>query len=278
MQELRRIIKGFLVVWDKSDLDLISAGVAFYGMFSIFPAVAACIAIFSLVADPVVIEQQLALLQDVIPADAYTLFEDQITRLLSAPSAALGWATLVSVGIALWSARAGVGALMRGLNQIEGVPARSGLRHFGVAILLTISLIGVSLVALAMVVVAPIVLAFVPLEREWTGTINTVRWAVALFVLLAALGIFYRFGPNSKDTGRTPWLSPGAVLTVALWFAASWGFSTYLTNFGNYNEIYGSIGAVIAMLMWLYISSFLVLLGAAINVALRAKHAYPLIN
>ena len=261
-------VTAFRKVWSSNDLDLISAGVAFYGLFSIFPAIAASIAVFGLIADPVVISDQLNLLREFIPADVFNLLRAQVNRLLSAESTTLGWASIVSLGIALWSARAGVGALIRGLNAITGVKARSGVGHLLTAIGLTVALIGVGIVALVMVVVAPVVIAFVPLASQIEGLLLALRWVVALLVLLIALGILYRYGPNGDGATRGRIFTIGSLVAVVLWYGASWLFSFYLANFGNYNEVYGSIGAVAAMLMWLYISSYLVLLGCVLNVAM----------
>ena len=271
---LSRIVliwRSFRDVLGKNDLDLISAGVAFYGMFSIFPAFAASIAMFGIVADPVVIAEQLDLLRDVIPADVFTLFEAQIDRLLGAGATTLGWASFVSLAIALWSARAGVGAMLRGLNAIYSGQTRSGVRHAVTAFVMTVAMIGVALIALIVVVAAPIAIAFVPLANEWSGLIELIRWAVALFVLLAALGILYRYGPNASSRSR--WLTVGAFVAVCLWYLVSIAFSAYIANFGNYNQVYGSLGAVVALLMWFYLSAYLVLLGGALNVAIA--RTYP---
>ena len=271
---LSRIVmiwRSFRDVLGKNDLDLISAGVAFYGMFSIFPAFAASIAIFGIVADPVAIAEQLDLMRDVIPADVFTLFEAQIDRLLGAGAATLGWASIVSLAIALWSARAGVGAMLRGLNAIYAGQTRSGVRHAVTALVMTVAMIGVALIALIVVVAAPIAIAFIPLANEWSGLIELIRWAVALFVLLAALGILYRYGPNAER--RSGWITLGAFGTVGLWYLVSIAFSAYIANFGNYNQVYGSLGAVVALLMWFYLSSYLVLLGGALNVAIA--QTYP---
>ena len=271
---LSRIVmiwRSFRDVLGKNDLDLISAGVAFYGMFSIFPAFAASIAIFGIVADPVVIAEQLDLMRDVIPADVFTLFEAQIDRLLGAGAATLGWASIVSLAIALWSARAGVGAMLRGLNAIYAGQTRSGVRHAVTALAMTVAMIGVALIALIVVVAAPIAIAFIPLANEWSGLIELIRWAVALFVLLAALGILYRYGPNAERLSG--WITLGAFGAVGLWYLVSIAFSAYIANFGNYNQVYGSLGAVVALLMWFYLSSYLVLLGGALNVAIA--QTYP---
>ncbi len=261
-------------VWlqiDEQNLSLISAGIAFFGMLAIFPGLAAIIAIFGLMADPVVIQDQINLLRGIVPDDIYTLIDGQIGRITSARGETLGWATFVSILLALWSARAGVGAMMRGLNTIYRSPNRSFLMAYLSAFLLTITLVVVALVAGASVVVTPIVVALLPLTVETKSWIDTVRWSSAIFVITVGIALIYRYGPRKRDGRRTPWLTPGAVFAVLMWAAASYGFSEYLSNFGRYNEVYGSIGAVVALLMWLYFSAFLVLLGGALNAQIERR-------
>lgn len=255
---------------DDWNLSLISAGVAFYGLFALFPAIAAVIALWGLVADPIVVDEQIGLMEDFLPQDAYGLIDTQIDTLTSTTSTTLGWATGLSILAALWSTRAGVSALMRGLNAIYGTPNRKSWRHYMAALSLTGVLVGVALVALTMVVVTPLVLAFLPLGTFTTLALSFARWVIAVGVLLVGLAIVYRYGPN-RTCVRMRWLTPGSLLVLVLWAGASIAFSFYLSNFGNYNEVYGSIGAVIALLMWLYISAFLVLLGAGLNVELEAR-------
>jgi membrane protein len=246
---------------------LIAAGVAFFGMFGVFPGIAAVIAVFGLVADPVAVSDQLELMRDVIPAGAYDIFAAQIQSLLNARSDALGWATFVSIVLALWSSRAAVGALMSGINAIEGAPQRGGIRQMFVALLLTASLVMLATVALMSVVVLPVILAFVPLQLSTAWLLEGVRWLIALMVLFSGLSILYRYGPNMKPH-RRPWVTLGAAVVVIVWIGASVSLSYYLTNFASYNEVYGSIGAVIGMLLWLYISAYLILWGAIINAKL----------
>ncbi|WP_425093695.1 YihY/virulence factor BrkB family protein [Tropicimonas sp. S265A] len=255
---------------DDWNLGLISAGVAFYGLFALFPALAAVIAIWGLVADPVVVDQQIELMEELMPTEAYGLIDAQIDTLTSTTSSTLGWATALSILAALWSTRAGVSALMRGLNAIYGTPNRKSWRHYVAALSLTAVLVGVALVALAMVVITPIILAFLPLGPFATLALSFARWVIAIGVLMVGLAIVYRYGPN-RTCVRMRWLTPGSIVVLLLWAGASIGFSFYLANFGNYNEVYGSIGAVIALLMWLYISAFLLLLGAGLNVELEAR-------
>ena len=247
------------------DLALVSAGVAFFLMLSLFPGLAALITLLSLVSDPAVVLAEMEEMRELLPNDVYDIIRTQIEALVTASGGTLGWAGVVSVVLALWSARAGVGAMMVGLNRVYGVEKRTTFWHYLRAFWLTILLIFVGIVALMTLVIVPIVLAFFPLGVMGTIAIEMSRWLIALIVLFAGIGALYRHGPNRQST-RIAWLSPGAIFAVLAWVALSWGFSYYVANFGNYNQVYGSIGAVIAMLIWLWISSFLVLFGAALNV------------
>lgn len=269
----RDITKAVYAQIDDQNLSLISAGVAFFGMLAMFPGLAAVIAIFGLWSDPGVIEDQINLLRGIVPDDIYLLLDDQLTRIAGSSGEALGWATFVSILLALWSARAGVGAMMRGLNTIYRSPNRSMMRHYLAAFTMTVSLVMVALVAGAAVVITPIVVAFLPLTAETESWIDMVRWSAAIFVITFGISIIYRYGPRKRDGKRAPWLTPGALFSVVMWAVASVAFSEYLANFGRYNEVYGSIGAVVALLMWLYFSAFLVLLGGALNAQIERHRA-----
>ena len=259
-----QILQTMFEIVGRKQLSLIAAGVAFFGMFAVFPGIAAVIAVFGLIADPAVVSDQLQLMEGIIPPDAYDLFRLQIGRLLSARVDTLGWATFVSIMLALWSSRAGVAALMGGLNAIAGTPSRNGIWQAIVALGLTICLVALAITALFAVVIAPVFLQFVPLAGSTAWLLEGLRWLIALGVLLLALGLLYRFGPARRQV-RGRWFTVGAVVVVVLWIGSSAGLSYYLTNFASYNEVYGSIGAVIGLLLWLYLSAFLILLGAVLN-------------
>ncbi|MDP5360322.1 MAG: YihY/virulence factor BrkB family protein, partial [Paracoccaceae bacterium] len=188
--------------------------------------------------------------------------------LVLADSGTLGWATFVSIVLALWSCRAGVGALIGGLNAIAGQRVRNTIWQMVVAFLLTIALVTLAIVALTVVVLVPIGLAFIPVATSTAWLLEALRWLIALGVLMIGLSLLYRFGP-ARIGSRGRWITVGAVTVVILWVAASAGLSYYLTNFASYNEVYGSIGAVIGLLLWLYVSAYLILLGAALNVAVH---------
>lgn len=262
-----RALKATVTHISENNISLVSAGVAFFLMLSLFPALAAFIALLGLILDPVIVIAQLEEIRGLLPDDVYEILITQITSLVTARSDTLGWAGALSILFALWSARAGVGALMVGLNDVYNTRNRSAAFHYLRALMLTVILVAVGIVALITLVVTPILLAFFPLGIFGTIIIEFLRWAITVTVLLGATAMLYRYGANRRGKSFQ-WLSPGAVLAIGLWIIVSIGFSYYVANFGNYNEVYGSIGAVIAMLIWLWISSFLVLLGGSLNAQL----------
>ncbi|NIZ11610.1 YihY/virulence factor BrkB family protein [Pseudooceanicola sp. HF7] len=266
--EIWHVCKGMMARFATLNMGLIAAGVAFYSMLALFPAMAALVALWGMVADPQVVLEELQLVDDIIPTEIYSIVENQVVSLTSSSGSTLGWAGALSLLLAIWSARSGVAALILGLNAIHGESNRTSLRHYLTAIVLTVALIGVGIVTLASVVVVPVVVAFVPLGTFASILVEVSRWAAAIAAIMVGLSLVYRYGPNNRGE-RLGWLTPGAGLVVVLWAAGSFGFGIYLSNFANYNEVYGSLGAAVAMLFWLYISAFLVLLGAVLNIQLR---------
>jgi membrane protein len=244
---------------EQAELDLIAAGVAFYGFLAIFPAAAAVIAIWGFVSDPSVIRQELELLRPVLPPDVLALIAGQVEGLLSASTSNLTLTTIVSTGFALWSARAGVAALIRGLNAIHQRPNRSGHWHQLRAMALTFVLVG-----LVLAVILPLVMAFLPLGSFGGRALQGANMALGLGLGVLAMALAYRLGPN-HGPNPPPMLSWGLLVAVVLWVLATRGFMLYLENFPSYNRVYGSIGAVAALMMWLYVSAYAVLLGAAFD-------------
>jgi membrane protein len=253
---------------------LLAAGVAFYAMFAVFPGIAASIAIWSLVADPYVIEDYLVVAERFLPSDTARLVHEQVMGLLSAPRASLGWATLLSVAVALYSARAGVAALIQGLDVVHRASPRGLLWGWTVDVAMTLALILALFVGLATVVAVPVALSYVALGPVEEWLLGVLPWGAMFLLVLTCLSILYRFGPNLPDDAGRPWVSVGVVVAAATWSAVSLAFSTYLANFDSYNRIYGSIGAVIALLMWLYLSVWAVLFGGAINAELTARRIW----
>jgi membrane protein len=266
LRDTGRFLLALYRVSDQRNIGLIAAGVAFFALLAVFPGLAALIAIFGLFADPLVIQDQLALMADLMPPAAHTLMTNQVTRLVWASEGALGLTTMLSVLVALFLARRGVDALLKGLNTVYGGQKRSGIAQAGAVLVITLGMVLAGIVALLAVLVMPVVLAFFPLGGLASWLALGTRWGVALGLITLWLWVFYRIGPNRPISH----LWPGLLTALVLWVAASAGFSIYIGNFGSYNEVYGSIGAVVALLMWFYLSAYVVLLGGVVNALLTA--------
>lgn len=265
-----RAANATLQTMDERNLGLIAAGSGFFTMLALFPGIAALIAIWGLVADPSVIQTQLSLMDEIVPADALAVIDAQLGNLVRAQTDTLGWTTGISISLSIFWANNGVMALVRGLNAVYREEHRPTVARYASALMVTLVLIAMAIVALAAVVVTPIAMAFVPLGPLQQTGIEVARWVVAGAALLLGLGVIYRYGPNRR-AAKVPWVSPGTVLAVAIWGLGSYAFGLYLSNFGRYNEIYGSLGAAVALLMWLYLTAFVILLGAAFNAELELR-------
>ncbi|MCC5984054.1 MAG: YihY/virulence factor BrkB family protein [Rhodobacteraceae bacterium] len=255
-------------------IDLVAAGVAFYALFALFPALAALVSIAGYFYDPEMVEAAFADYSDLLPPDAVDLIAAQLEQIRRATDTTLGWASLLSLAIALWSARLGVAGLARGLTAVYGLPPRSGIMFYAHALALTVAMVSVGAVALGLLVVLPLVLALVPAGFLDGAVTEALRWLVALAVVLAGLALFYRYGPNRARAERNRMvLWPGLAVAVVLWLAASAVLNFYLANFADYNEIYGSIGAVVVLMLWFYVSAYAILLGGVTNAVLEERIA-----
>lgn len=265
-----RFVLDLYQTMNARNVGLLSAGVAFFALLAVFPGIAAFISVFGFFADPLMLQDQLALIEDLVPEAAYVLLRNQITRLVWASDGILGWTSLVSILIALFLARRGVDAMLTGLCAIHQTPRRSGVAHALRVAFITVGMLIVGIVALLSVLILPVILAIIPIAGEQAMIIDIARWGLTLGIVALWIGVFYKIGPNRRPTDPEVW-GPGLVVALTLWVAASAGFSYYLSNFGNYNEIYGSIGAVVALLMWFYISAYAVLLGGVFNATLEIR-------
>ena len=261
---------GLMQTMDERNLGLIAAGCGFFTMLALFPGIAALIAIWGLVADPSVVQTQVAALSGFVPDQAFDLIDDQLQNLVNANTGTLGWTTAISTTLSIFWANNGVMALVRGLNAVYREEHRGTIMRYVSALMVTMILIGMTIVALAAVVVAPITMALLPFEPLQQTGLEVARWVIAGAAVLFGLGVIYRYGPNRR-AAKVPWVSPGTLIAVAIWGLGSYAFSLYLGNFGRYNEVYGSIGAVVALLMWLYLSAYVILLGAALNAELELR-------
>ena len=270
MSKWWRAIGAMLQTMDERNLGLIAAGCGFFTMLALFPGIAALIALWGIVADPAVVQTQVANLGGLVPEQAFDLIDAQLQNLVTAQTGTLGWTTAISTTLSIFWANNGVMALVRGLNAVYREEHRGTIMRYVSSLMVTLVLIGMAIVALAAVVVAPITMRVLPLGPWQTTGIEVARWVIAAAALLFGIGVIYRYGPNRR-AAKVPWVSPGTVIAIAIWGLGSYAFGLYLSNFGRYNEIYGSIGAVVALLMWLYLSAYVILLGAALNAELELR-------
>ena len=257
-----------LRVWEQTGTDnisMIAAGVAFYGLLAIFPAITALVSIWGLVADPAQVQQQFAAIQDFVPAEAWQLLDDQLRAVAATSATSLGWGVAFGILVALWSAGAGVRALITALNIAYDEEEKRGfISFYAAACLFTIALIGAAILALIVIVAVPVVLQFLPLGGFSNAVIRILTLLFLAALVIAGLALLYRYGPSRRHA-RLRWVTWGAVAAAVLWLLASFLFQVYAANFANYSATYGSLGAVVALLMWFWISAFVVLLGAELN-------------
>jgi membrane protein len=251
----------------------VAAGVAFYSLLAIFPAVAAFVSLYSLIADASTIDSHLSLVSGVLPGGAVDILHEQLTKLEAKSNTKLGLGFLFGLGVALWSANAGMKAIIDALNVVyDEKEKRSFLRLTAISLLFTLIAIVSLIFALGAVVVAPIVLSFAGISGVSGVLITVLRWPLLLLLATVALAAIYRYGPSRREA-RWRWLTVGSVGAAVAWSLSSALFSWYIANFGAYNATYGSLGAVVGMMMWMWISAIVILLGGELNAEIEHQTA-----
>ena len=267
--DLWRILQDAYTRSDDDNLSIVSAGLAFFGLLAIIPSVAALISIYGLVADPADVQEQVAVLSQLVPADAWDILQDQLKKIVESPENTLSFRFLLSLVLTLWSSSRGMTNLISALNIAYEVKRRRSFIRFNLmGLALTMVAILLAIVGLIVVLVIPIVFSFVGLENFATMLVSTLRWPFFAAVGAFGLMIFYRYAPYRAGPSWRNTL-PGAVTATIIWLAASALFSLYVSNFGSYDKTYGSLGAVVVLLMWFYISAYAVLFGAELNVVVE---------
>ena len=251
----------------------IAAGVVFFVLLAIFPGVAGLIALYGLFADPATIGKHLEMAVGVIPGGALEIIGDQVQRLTSQPPQRLGLAMFVSLGISLWSANGGMKAIFDALNVVyHEKEKRSFIALNAISLAFTLGTIAFMLVALAAITLMPAALDYIGLSRTTEVLLKIGRWPILLLIVSFAIALVYRYGP-SRDKPKWRWISPGSALAAAAWLALSMLFSWYAENFGSYNKTYGSLGAAIGFMTWMWISTIVVLVGAKLNAEMEHQTA-----
>jgi membrane protein len=247
------------------NVGVMAGGIAYFGFLSIFPALIAGLSLYGLVADPATIAQQGESLLSALPEDAQPLIRDQLTSIAAGNSGALSFSLIISIVLALWTASGGVGNLMTAINvAYDEEETRGFVKRRGIALLLTLGAIVFVLLTLALVAIIPPLLNALQLGTFVNVIVQIIRWALLIALVIVALAVVYRVAPD-RDAPQFKWTSVGALVAAALWVIGSIAFSLYVNNFGSYNKTYGALAGVVILLLWLYLTSYIVLLGAEIN-------------
>ncbi len=249
----------------EDDIPLLAAGVAFFAFLALFPGLIAGMTLYGLVADPAQVQEQVASLSKVLPRETAELLQDRALELTTRSDEALGVGLVVSLLIALLSASGGVANLIKAVNTAyDERESRSFLARRAAALLLTVCAVVFLVVAVGVITVVPVVMNGLGLDAAGRLLVQVLRWGGLVAFVLVALGVVYRYAPD-RANAKVRWIGLGSVVATALWALGSAVFSLYVSTFGTYGETYGALAGVVVLLLWLFLTAFIVLLGAEIN-------------
>ncbi len=251
----------------------IAAGVTFYALLAVFPAIAALVSLYGLFADPGTIASNLDKLSAILPGGAVDVVRDQITLVASKGHGTLGATFMFGLAVALWSANAGVKALFDALNVVYDEQEKRGfIRLNAISLLFTTASIVFLLLALAAMVAFPVALQALGFGAGRAVIVRLISAPILFAIVVVGLALLYRYGP-SRDAPRWRWISWGSVFAAAGWIIVSMLFSWYAANFGSFNKTYGSLGAVVGFMMWIWLSAIVILIGAELNAEMEHQTA-----
>ncbi len=254
-------------------MSLVSAGCAFYATLALFPAISMLVFLYGLVFDPVTVEPQLQTLRNLVPPSVFELVDARVLDLVNRPQGSLGIGLAVSTLITLWSATTGTKAMLAALNVAYDEEEQRGVLRFQLTALgMTLCAILGAVVTIAVLVVVPAVVSFVGLSAYHQVVIQSIGLVILLVGVLLALSLLYRFGP-SRHRARWVWVTPGSLVATLLWLLASVLFSLYVSKLSSYDATYGSLAAAIGVMMWFWVTVYVVLMGAELNSELELQTA-----
>lgn len=254
----------------EDNIPIISAGVAFYAFLALFPGIMALFSIYGLATDAQSAQEQITRLANVMPEESISILEGRMDKLMETSISALGWGTTFGFLIALWSANRGIKSLFTGLDVAYRVDnGRGFIKQNALTLAFTLGIILVIIVSLAFIVLFPVLVNTIELPGIIGTLVTWLRWPLLGIIVITAISIIYKYGP-ARETPGFRWVVLGASIATFLWLIASWGFSLYVANFGNFSEMYGSLSAVVILLLWLFISSLIILVGGELNSATEA--------
>ena len=267
-----QIVKRVIAEIGRDRVSIISAGVAFYMMLAMVPAIGSVIAVYSLVSDPGDVQEQLDTLSGVVPPDALELIDSELTDVVGRESVA-GWGLAVGMFITIWGASKAMDALIIALNvAYNEKDKRNFVTRKLVGLGLTLAAVLFFVITVLLIGGVPAVLAFAGLDSKTETILSLLRWPAILLAAMTGIAILYRYGPSRKNA-KWRWITPGSAIAAVVWVLASVGLSWYAGNFGDYSKSYGSLGAVVLLLLWFYLSGFIVMLGAEINSEMELQTA-----
>ncbi len=249
----------------KDHVQIVSAGVGFYFFLALFPTIVAAISVYSLVLETSRIQEQISRLSTILPDQAYGMIINILQPVLEQSKKEIGWGLTVSIAISLWSANRGTNALFEGVNiAYNELDQRNIIKKNLITLIFTLGAVVLGLISLLFIIFFPILIEKVGLPRQIEVILGWSRWVVLGIILILSLSMVYKIAPN-RSNPRFAWVSPGAILGTIFWLAGSLLFSWYVKNFGSYDDLYGSFAAVIILMLWLFLTAFIVLMGAEIN-------------
>jgi len=257
----------------QDDVSLLAGGVAFFALLALVPAMAAGVSIYGLFANEATVVRQVRGVLGAAPEEVRNLVVAQLRSIVSGSTGGITVTAVIGILVALWSASSGMSHLLGAINVAydEG-ETRGFIRVRGVSLLMTIGAIVFLLIAFTFVAIVPALLAKTGVNAVARVGAGIVRWVILLPAMIVALAVLYRFGPD-RDQARWSWLSPGAVFAAVAWLIASLLFSLYTANFGRFNETYGALSAIVVLMLWLYLTAYVVIIGAELNAELERPAA-----
>ena len=249
----------------QDNVSIVSAGVAFFSMLAIFPMITAGLSIYGFFADPAVAQEQLYAISDILPEDVWVLINDQVQAVTGSANKAIGVKIALGIFAALWASGAGIRAMIGGLNIAYGeVNTRNFLKNSALGIVFTLGAIMMMFISLAVIIGVPSVLMVLKLDGIIASLTRALPWGLLIFAFGFSCAILYRYAP-SRRPAKIRWVMPGVIFAVLSWLLISIGFSKFVAAFGTYNKTYGSLGAVIVLLVWLWLTNWVIIVGAEIN-------------
>jgi len=267
----RDILARTLAEAKADHVPLLAAGVAFFGLLALVPAMVAFVSLYGLLADPTDVARHVADLLGAAPSEVQDLVTNQLEAVTADASSSIGFGLAAGVLVALWSASSGMKHVIEALNAAyDEEEGRGFVRQRGLALLFTLGAVLFMVVAIVLLTAVPAVLEGSPLGSAAELVISIGRWPALAVAFAVGLAVLYRYGP-SRDDAEWRWVTPGAVAATLLWLLASAGLSIYVARFGSYNETYGSLGGVVVAMLWLFLTAYVVLMGAELDAEMERQ-------